>query len=242
MTRKIGSLPLLAGIALLALLAGLIILSRSGENELLSGPWRNAFGHPLPATVDEQREFMRLSLLTLLESPGRRRAGVAPRTVVATSPGATRLALNAIPSRLCNEIPQLHTCTPNASGRSLISETPPPNAKKFERLPIALRRALVQAKPVSKYLPDPGVPGVVVYNDGAPLPAEKERLVRALFRGEVKGGLGHYLATWAVVSVDGQTALMDVTATGATDTGGYAAIEVFKRDPGGWRLAERLTY
>lgn len=242
MTRNTASLSVIAGISLLALIAGLVVVSRSGEEDVFSGPWRRWFAHPRAATVDEQREFMRLSLETMLEAPSRSHAGSSAHAAPASPTRTPRIALNAVPSRRCSPMPQIRWCEPDAAGRTLMSETPPPSAKKIERVPIALRRALVQAKPLSARLPDPGVPGVVVYNDGTKLSAENERLVLALFRREVPGALGHVFFTWAVVSVDGQSALMDVVAMGGVKGRGYSAIEVFKREPTGWRWVERLTY
>lgn len=232
MTRKIGSLSVIAGIAVLASMAGLIVFSRFGETDLFSGPWKNRFGHPRAATVAEQREFMRLSLENILEAPSSR--GSATRT--------RQIALNAVPSRRCVPIPHTRGCGPDAAGKILMSETPPPHAKNIERAPIALRRALVQVKPGGRRLPDPGLPGVVFYNDGTTLPVDKERLMRALYRREVSGGLGHIFVTWAVVSSDERSALMNIVTTGGTDAGGYAAIEVFGRDPAGWHWVERLMY
>lgn len=257
MTRKFASLSVIAGIAVLASIAGLIVVSRFGETNVFSGSWTNRFGHPRAATVAEQREFMRLSLQQILEAPileGPGSGRAATRT--------PQIALNAVPSRRCVPIPHTRGCGPDAAGKILMSETPPPYAKNIERAPIALRRALVQAKPRAGHLPDPGLPGVVFYNDGTTLPPDKERLMQALFRREVSGGLGHIFITWAVVSIDERTALMNIVTTGGTDAGGYAAIEVFRRDPdqhdpdqhdpdgrgpnehdpAGWHWIERLKY
>lgn len=232
-TRKIGSWSVVAGIALLLSIALMVVLSRSGENKLLSDGMLSGLGHPRAATVDEQREFVRLSLQGLLESSDKK----AP-----TPSAAPRLALNALPIRLCIEMPTLRACSPNAVGRLLMSETLPEESKNLERVPIALRRVLVQAKPAADHLPDPGIPGVVTYNDGAPLPPEKERLVLALVRGRQHGGYSHAMMTWAAVSTDGRTAVMDVTATGTPNARGYTALEVFERDAQGWRLADRAMY
>ena len=247
MTRKIASLSVIAGIVVLASIAGLIVVSRFGETNIFSGFWTNRFGHPRAASVAEQREFMRLSLENILEASSLGRA----------SARTPQIALNAVPSRRCVPIPHTRGCGPDAAGKILMSETPPPYAKNIERAPIALRRALVQAKPRASHLPDPGLPGVVFYNDGTTLPPDEERLMQALFRREVSGGLGHIFITWAVVSADDRTALMNIVTTGGTDAGGYAAIEVFGRDPdgrgpnehgpnehdpAGWHWVERLRY
>ena len=126
MTRKIASLSVIAGIVVLASIAGLIVVSRFGETNIFSGSWTNRFGHPRAASVAEQREFMRLSLENILEAPSLGRA----------SARTPQIALNAVPSRRCVPIPHTRGCGPDAAGKILMSETPPPYAKNIERAPI----------------------------------------------------------------------------------------------------------
>lgn len=240
-TRKIGSWSVVAGIALLLSIAVLVVLSRSGEHKLLADARQTWFGHPRAATVDEQREFLRLMLEHRLEPSTRSRPG-RPASAPPEPARTPRIALNAVPSRLCNPMPQVRWCEPDPTGRTLMSESPSPETKIIERAPLALRRALVQAKPAADRFPDPDVPGVLVYNGAQTLSKDDERFAVALFRREIRGGLGHVFATWAVVSTDERTALMDVVATGGTDGDGYTAIFMFERDAQGWRLAEKLTH
>lgn len=240
-TRKIGSWSVVVGIALLLSIAVLVVLSRSGEHKLLADARQTWFGHPRAATVDEQREFLRLMLEHRLEPSTRSRPG-RPASAPPEPARTLRIALNAVPSRLCNPMPQVRWCEPDPTGRTLMSESPSPETKIIERAPLALRRALVQAKPAADRFPDPDVPGVLVYNGAETLSKDDERFAVALFRREIRGGLGHVFATWAVVSTDERTALMDVVATGGTDGDGYTAIFMFERDAQGWRLAEKLTH
>lgn len=240
-TRKIASWSVVAGIALLLSIAVLVVLSRSGEHKLLADARQTWFGHPRAATVDEQREFLRLMLEHRLEPSTRSRPG-RPASAPPEPARTPRIALNAVPSRLCNPMPQVRWCEPDPTGRTLMSESPSPETKIIERAPLALRRALVQAKPAADRFPDPDVPGVLVYNGAETLSKDDERFAVALFRREIRGGLGHVFATWAVVSTDERTALMDVVATGGTDGDGYTAIFMFERDAQGWRLAEKLTH
>lgn len=246
MKRNAASLSVVAGIVLLTILATLIVLSRSGENAMLSGSMRDWFGHPRAATTTEQREFLRLSLERFLGPPPSANAGAgAGKSAHRATAAHPRIAMNAAPSRLCDPMPQVRWCEPNAFGKRLIAKPhseATPQTNEFERIPIALRHALVQVKPVSERLPDPNMAGVLVYNGAAKLSPEDERWALALLRHRVPGGLGHVFFTWAVISTDGRTALMEVATTGGVDGAGYNAIDVFERDSAGWRWVEKLRY
>jgi hypothetical protein len=271
MVRNTTRLTLLVGIALLGSVVALVILSRSGEYNLLSDSWDRWLAHPRAATLDEQREFLRLSLGQIIEPTASARtrtaSGIASgaetgahqgaekgaqKTVVSSTKATTkkhaktdahaaRLALSLVPRRLCSPIPQTRGCQPDASGRILIAKDPPPSAQQIERVPVELRDALVRIRPAADRLPDPGLPEVVSYARDQALTPEKQRLILGLFKGEVPGGLGYASLSWAVVSADEKTALMDALLVSGRK-GSFMAIEVFRHDGVAWRRTERLRY
>jgi hypothetical protein len=267
--RNTARLTLLAGIALLSSVVVLVILSRSGEYNLFSGSWDRWLAHPRAATLDEQREFLRLSLGQIIEptasARARTRPGVASgteadehagaekggqksvdrsskaRTGTKFDPHMPRLALSLMPRRLCSPMPQTRGCQPDANGRILIAKDPPPSAQQIQRVPIELRDALVRIKPAAGHLPDPGLFEVVSYAQDEALTPEKQRLISSLLDGRWPGGLGHASFSWAIVSADGKTALMDALLVSGRK-GSFMAIEVFRHDGVAWRRAERLQY
>lgn len=231
MNRKTLSIGTAVGGFAIFLVFLLVLSSRSGENEGFSGLWSRVFASPRAATVDEQREFIRLSLGYVLEQ-------AASGTHAAKPPS---MALQILPHRLCEPIPQMRGCEPTASGKRLLSDKAAPEDRLLQHLPMDLRRALVQVHPADRRLPNPELPGVIVHDESRNMTPEEQRKVLGLFRGEEPGGAGYAAVSWAVVSADGKTAAMDLVLVSPGNKSA-SGVEVFRRDAGGWRRRERLRY
>jgi hypothetical protein len=181
--------------------------------------------------VDEQRQFLRLSLGKVLEQ-------------AASGSGSVKtpsLALQLAPSRLCAPIAQMRGCAPTAAGKRLMDDEPTAEERSLAHLPMDLRRALVQVHPADSRQPDPELPGLVFNDRDRTMTPEEQRTVLGLFKGEVPGGAGYAIVSWAVVSADGKTAAMDLLLVSSGKMSG-SGIEVFRRDDAGWRRRERLRY
>lgn len=234
MTRKAIALAAVFGLVAVLVAAALLSTRFAGSGGS-SGPLDVLLARPRSATPAEQRELMRLSLRDAFERADEHAsegADAAP-----ASSDSPRLALSLVPYRSCVPVPSLRRCEPDAHGRTLLSEEPPVGSKLIKRAPMKLREALVHIEPPAARLPDPELPRILVIAPGRKLTEEEENLVMGLFRGEVPGGVGYASMSWAIVSADGKTALMDVHVNP-----GDMTLELFQREKTGWRRVHRLRY
>jgi hypothetical protein len=209
----------------------LVLSSRMGENEGFSSLWKNWSENPRAATVDEQRELMRLTLIRVFEVSN----------IVAKTGQTPRIALNLLPNRLCDPVPQIRGCQPNAIGKKVLVEPLSAHKGQSDTVPVALRRALVQVRPTQNRLPAPALPNLLLLNGDAPMTPDDRRLVADLYKGKVSGGLGYASMSWAVVSADGKTAIMQTTLINRTSER-YMGVGVFRHQGGLWRRTDVLRY